>query len=409
MKSLRISVIFAIAVSLAAGFAIRAAFPEKGPEESIFLSNVAPGILFGPKMGSPPRYESKEGPVAFNSFDVSPGIRGYAGPIKLLLSIDRRGNILGVRILSHGESPNYVRGMEGRGFLGQFVGKNINDPLKIDADLDGVSRATVSVEALAQTVRVSGRTVAQKVMGLEVQEEEGRRRLGYGSIACGALFALTIPAFFLTRRKKGLLRLRDLMLVLGVVFLGLWLSSPFSVLHVFNLLLLRPSTDVLWFVLLSGVFVSLVLAGRLYCGWLCPFGAVSEFLGRLPVRKWRIEKQVDERWRRLKYFLLSAVSALVLLSAKVDYGNFETYVTLFSFSGNFLAWTLVSVCLLATLRVRRFWCRYLCPGGALMGALSREKEGYPSGPDCPMGNWNNPPSSECIGCNRCYGGPQKTE
>jgi len=148
--------------------------------------------------------------------------------------------------------------------------------------------------------------------------------------------------------------------------------------------------------------IPIVVAGRFYCGWLCPFGALSEFIGRLPFRKWQISRELDERWRKLKYILLGIIIITVLISRHIEYGNYETYIVLFSLHGNILTWTLVILMLIINVRVERFWCRYMCPVGAFTGLLSREDRGYISTKDCPMGNKPDPHISECIRCNRCY-------
>ena len=128
----------------------------------------------------------------------------------------------------------------------------------------------------------------------------------------------------------------------------------------------------LWVIIFASTIISIIIAGRFYCGWLCPFGALSEFIGRLPFKKWDIPVETDDRWRDLKYILLGAAAVVVFVSKRVEFGNYETYVTLFSFHGNYLAWSLVVITLLANLKVERFWCRYLCPVAALTGMLSKK-------------------------------------
>jgi polyferredoxin len=213
---------------------------------------------------------------------------------------------------------------------------------------------------------------------------------------------LSSGGYLLTRRSKKYIRLRDVSLSASVIIIGLYLSSPFSILHVFNLVLLRPSSAVLWYVIVITTMISVAIAGRFYCGWLCPFGALSEFIGRLTRVKWTIPVKQDDQWRKLKYYLLGAVVIIVFLTQRADYGNYETYITLFSFHGNALTWTLVFLAIVANLRIERFWCRYLCPVAALTGVLSRRAKGYPSRHDCPMANKPDPEISECIRCNRCY-------
>jgi hypothetical protein len=404
---MRLAVAVVVLASLAAGVWLRAG---RGVDESPYLGEVAPGVEFGPKGGSPPHYGSASGVVAFNSFDVAPDIRGYAGPIKMLVALEPSGRICGIRVLEHRETPNFVHRMDKPEFLGQFLGKSVNDPLRVDADIDGISRATVSVEALTESVRVSARAVASGAMGLRVTAGDGARRAGLGWLWYLALFAAAYGLYLSTRRpgrSRGLQRARDAVLVAGLLVAGLWLASPFSLLHVLNALMLRVSGDPLFLAVFLTTLGSVALAGRFYCGWLCPFGAAAEFLGRLPARKWAVSSDVEGRWRRVKYPLLALVAAVVLVSGRPGYGNIETYVTLFSLSGSFLGWTLVGVSLLANLRVRRFWCRYLCPVAALTGLLCRRDEAYGGAPDCPMGNVSTPHTSECIRCNRCYRSPEE--
>ena len=99
---------------------------------------------------------------------------------------------------------------------------------------------------------------------------------------------------------------------------------------------------------------------------------------------------MDRKGRQIKYALLGLIAVLVLTTGRTDYGNYETYLTLFSFHGNLFSWSLVAVMLLAAIRVERFWCRYLCPVAALTGVLSRKAPGYPGRNGLPHGERNKP-------------------
>lgn len=404
MKNLKIILLITVIASAIAGYSMQAFLPEKKADERTYLKEIAPGIEFPEKKTNPPHYQSGEGITAFNTYDVVPSIRGYAGPIKILLALSPDGKIAGIKILDHKETKNYVHYMERPEYLQKFLGKSVNDPFEIDKDIDAISRATVSVEAMAKTIKESSRIVASDVLKIPVKSEEAKKAHGTGWITYLLLFSLATVFYFITRKSKSFLRARDISLVLSIPVIGLYLSSPFSILHVFNLVLLRPSSSMLWVIIFASTIISIIIAGRFYCGWLCPFGALSEFLGRLPFKKWDIPVETDDRWRDLKYILLGAAAVVVFISKRVEFGNYETYVTLFSFHGNYLAWSLVVITLLANLKVERFWCRYLCPVAALTGMLSRKDIGYPSRNDCPMGNKPMPLISECIRCNRCYKG-----
>lgn len=399
MKRLRITLGIIALSTLIAGHFLRT---EKSFDERAYLREIAPGAAFAEKAGAPPHYASDGDLVAFNTHDVTPGVRGYAGPITVMMTLGSDGRIKGVRILSHRETKNYVHYMETPEYLGRFIGKSVFDKFEIDKDIDGISRATVSVEALAETVRDSSRAVAASVYGINVKTEKPSYVSGHGWIWYAILFGAAMTGYFITRRSEKHLRLRDASLAAGFFIIGLYLSSPFSILHVFNLVLFRPSSAALWYVIVISTLVSVIVAGRFYCGWLCPFGALSEFMGRLTRSKWAIPAEQDDRWRMLKYYLLGAIVIIVFLTQRADYGNYETYITLFSFHGNVLTWTLVFLSFVANLRIERFWCRYLCPVAALTGVFSRRAKGYPSRHDCPMANKPAPEISECIRCNRCY-------
>jgi NosR/NirI family nitrous oxide reductase transcriptional regulator len=399
MKKLRILTALVAVLSLGAGQLLQ---QEVRVDERSLFAELAPGAVFFEKTGSPPHYRSDRGVAAFITHDVRPEIRGYAGPIKVLVVLGSDGRIKGLKILSHRETKNYVHYMETPAYIGRFIGKSVYDRFEIDKDVDGISKATVSVEALARSVRESSRAVAANVYGIQTSPE-GSLGAGSWSWVWYALFVLFgVAGYFLTRRDRRYRILRDISLVGSFVVVGLYLASPFSVLHIFNLALGRPSSSPLWYVIVGSTLVSVLVAGRFYCGWLCPFGALCELIGRIPIRKWSIPATQDERWRNLKYGLLMLATALVFLSGKVDNGNYEAYITLFAFHGTWLAWALVILSLAANLRIERFWCRYLCPVAALTGLLSRKARGYVSRDGCPMGNKPDPEIAECIRCNRCY-------
>ncbi len=404
MKQFKIILLITAIASLIAGYTMEVFLPEKKIDERIYLKEIAPDIKFSEKKTNPPHYQSDSGIIAFNTYDISPSIRGYAGPIKLLLALSPDGKITGIKILEHKETKNYVHYMESPEYLSRFLGKSVTDPFEIDKDIDGISRATVSVEAMAKTIKESSRSVASSVLGIDVNAEGVKIPFRIGWVWYLILFFAALAFYFLTRKAKRLLRIRDASLIASILVIGLYLSSPFSILHVFNLILLRPSSAIQWYVIIITTAISIVIAGRFYCGWLCPFGALCEFLGKLPFRKWDIPAATDDRWRSLKYILLGAVILMVFISRRVEFGNYETYVTLFSFHGNLLAWSLVAIMLLANLRIERFWCRYLCPVAALTGMFSRKDKGYVSRHDCPVRNKQMPLISECIRCNRCYKG-----
>lgn len=348
MNRLRLLIAIVAALSLGAGLLLR---QETGVDEQAVLRELLPDEVFSGRTGAPRHYRSASGLAALNSHDAAPGVRGYASPIKVLLVLGGDGRIKGLKLLSHRETKSYVHYLETPAYLGQFIGKSVLDRFEIDRDIDGISRATVSVEALAGTVRDSSRALAAAAYGIRTPSTPDAGTGGLLWLWYGAVLAVGAAGYARTLRGGGFQYLRDISLAAGITVIGLILASPFSILHLFNLALGRPSTSMLWYVLTGSTLLSVLLAGRFYCGWLCPFGALSELVGRVPVRKWSIPTAHDDRWRKLKYIVLAFVMPLVFLTGQVDHGNYEVYVTLFAVHGSAFAWALTALMLLANVRV----------------------------------------------------------
>jgi polyferredoxin len=136
------------------------------------------------------------------------------------------------------------------------------------------------------------------------------------------------------------------------------------------------------FLLMAFVSMSLLLK-KAFCSWLCPVGTLSEYLAilgrRVFGRNLRLPRWADIPLRGLKYLLfaffasfIAAMSAEALadfmatpygLLADVKMLNFFRDISL-------TAAIVIGVLILGSMLVQNFWCRYLCPYGALMGLVS---------------------------------------
>jgi polyferredoxin len=127
-----------------------------------------------------------------------------------------------------------------------------------------------------------------------------------------------------------------------------------------------------------------LLLKRGFCSWICPFGLLTEYLNRLHTLIFRknikLPLWLDYPLRSLKYLLLAFFLWAIVLQMNVvalEYFIHSPYnmvadIKMFYFFKNitpFAFWVLVVLVVLSVL-IRNFWCRYLCPYGALLGALS---------------------------------------
>ncbi len=127
--------------------------------------------------------------------------------------------------------------------------------------------------------------------------------------------------------------------------------------------------------------VSLIVLGRgVFCGWLCPFGALQELLARLArairLPAFEIPETLNGRLWGLKYVILAGLIATAATlgmgtaQALAEVEPFKTAITVrFERSLPYVAYAVVL--LLAGLFVERFYCRFLCPLGAVAAVLGR--------------------------------------
>lgn len=187
------------------------------------------------------------------------------------------------------------------------------------------------------------------------------------------------------------IRLGVLAFVIG--FIGWWgqgqlsIATPLAVVRTiwdggsFSFLLYDPFSLAIWGVTLLGF----VLWGRgLFCGWLCPFGAMQEFadhLGRLlGLPKWEPNTLWDNRLKGLKYLVLAGLVALVFtapgqLDKAIEVEPFKTAITTFFVREWYYVAYAVGLLALSMVLFKGF-CRYLCPLGAVMaiGGLLRGRD-----------------------------------
>jgi polyferredoxin len=143
---------------------------------------------------------------------------------------------------------------------------------------------------------------------------------------------------------------------------------------------IHPSGLIIFLIILS----TALLLKRGFCSWVCPFGLLTEYLNRLHRLIFRKDIKVP-RWldyplRSLKYLLLFFFiwAIMIKMNARdLDYFVYSPYnmvadIKMLHFFRNISAlafWVLVVLFVLSIL-IRNFWCRYLCPYGALLGAVS---------------------------------------
>jgi polyferredoxin len=140
--------------------------------------------------------------------------------------------------------------------------------------------------------------------------------------------------------------------------------------------------------ILLSALVSAFLARKVLCSWICPVGGISralEWVGKRTIRK-RGKKEVllpvrvDQALTAIKYLLLAfflyvvllrmdAVAILKFQGGTYNYAADAKMLLFFTGMSTVTAATLAAIALLSIV-VKNFWCRHLCPYGALIGLAS---------------------------------------
>ncbi|WP_112875181.1 NosR/NirI family protein [Paracoccus endophyticus] len=250
----------------------------------------------------------------------------------------------------------------------------------------------------------------------------------------GVLGLILFGQEWLVRRPRLWRQVRLTYLAATLFVLGWWLNAQLSVVQVVAFLhalltgfrwetfLVAPLIFVLW----SAVALGMLFWGRgVFCGWLCPFGALQELTNaaaqRLGVRQIAVPQALHERLWVIKYTLFVAIVALSFYSMEqaLILAEAEPFKT--AISMHFIrAWPFVLYALAllgAGLFIERFFCRYICPLGAGLAIPAKLKifDWLKRRPQCgrecrlcetkcpvgaidPLGRIN---PNECVMCLRC--------
>ncbi len=121
--------------------------------------------------------------------------------------------------------------------------------------------------------------------------------------------------------------------------------------------------------------VGIILFGKLFCSYLCPLGLVNELFYKLrkslKMKAIRINNGsiADKILRIIKYVLLFIVFYMTLSSSELFCKNFDPYYAIATgFKGEITVWMVsvaIGLLVLGSLFVDMFWCKYICPLGAL--------------------------------------------
>ena len=246
------------------------------------------------------------------------------------------------------------------------------------------------------------------------------------------------------RKRSRTIRLAVLATVLvGITAVGLAHQRGIAVVGV-DALCPFGGIETLWSLIAKGTFIQRVAASsvvlfaailatallfrRSFCGTICPLGAVQEFSGKigaklLPHGHLTMPAALDRPARWLKYVVLVGFTVWTWQAATLVMRPYDPWVAWMHLSSSELlaefsiGAALLAVSVIGSIVYDRFFCKYLCPTGAFLGAISRlsvfkVRRNADTCTDCKACDKVCPTNvsvstvdvvndAECINCNEC--------
>lgn len=131
-----------------------------------------------------------------------------------------------------------------------------------------------------------------------------------------------------------------------------------------------------WSCLPLAALIVTLLCGRIFCGWLCPFGALLDFtdkIGRTVLKKMPNRLKALFALRIIRGYWLLFLAAIFIIGS--NWVLFFTPFALFSheitriMTGH-VPWVLLGI-IFTTILFSRIWCNVLCPTGALLSVIAK--------------------------------------
>ncbi len=171
-----------------------------------------------------------------------------------------------------------------------------------------------------------------------------------------------------------------------------------------------------------------IFFGRFFCGWFCAFGSFNDFLYMISNKvfkiKFKVNGKLDKTLKLLKYIILVFIVIVIWTKGNTLFDNsspWDAFALVTSFPkaivNYFIGFLLLAFITLGAIFIERFFCRYLCPLGAMFAIISKLRKVKINKPtekcgkcrictnNCSMGinlyKRSEVSSGDCINCLKC--------
>jgi polyferredoxin len=319
---------------------------------------------------------------------VDENIKGYGGDINLQIYFSLDGKIQKIKVIEQYETEMYAKDVFTEKYLSQYYGKNADNEFILGKNIHSITGATISCSAVNEIIYQCVKNVNQCLIKKNIIKKTSFRLTKIEvvkTIILQVLFLIAIFGFIYNIKI-----LRYVIMFVSVIFLGIMYYGGFSFNHIQNLIYQNfphKSNIFIWSLIVLTILTTLLI-GRLYCGWLCPFGAVIEFL-------FEIKKFFEQRYKKSlgKEIEIDIIEDMPIVKFLRKYEHIYRYIKyvlaviillfpamifLEPFQYMFLIYKinlvqmiyLITILLFCILFIR-LWCRYFCPLGGFLSIVAK--------------------------------------
>lgn len=298
-----------------------------------------------------------------NTSPYSDNVFGYNSITPLTIYIDKDDKIVEVELCPNRESRGYINNVIKSGYLESWDGLRPEEAL--NHHVDAVSGSTYSSTAIAQSLQIR----MQELTSEKAKLHSWDWMLFVKQMCVLVVTILALICFFNPKKTKTL---RRLTLLLSILILGFWSNSLLSLAMLYNWITNGVSLTMQWVVVIIAIIsiiLPLVTKKSFYCQYLCPFGAVQEFVGMIPVKKITVSAKLYKFFSVLRKVILLTLIVLLAFGLGLDLSMTEPF-SIFSYQSIiFEVALLTAVIVITSIFIKKPWCNYLCPTGTVLEVI----------------------------------------
>lgn len=292
-------------------------------------------------------------------------VAGFGGKLRVVVGISPDGKIAGIELGENYESVGFIERVREAGFFEKWNGLSVEEAAK--ADVDTVSGATMSTTAIKSMVALN----LSKFGGMKIAADQQDSTPLWLKITVFLILAYSLFAFFFPQKTA---KFRILHLVILAVILGFISGSALSFESFKNWIISGNIALVPLVILCAALIIPIVSGKNFYCNFVCPFGAMQELLGRIPLPKKSFPPKFMKGVSIFKGVLLVSIYAFMISGLISDFTVFEPF-SAFKFEVAALTSLIIAALfLIISLFISRPWCRFFCPTGTLINMFAKRNK-----------------------------------